>query len=67
MGTSPETVMTDKLGRGSGPRRKYSVAESGRWLRKPVSRELRFLRLRNVMGLTPTYSRFGDDWTGKAR
>lgn len=27
MGTSPETVMTDKLGRRSGPRRKYSVAE----------------------------------------
>lgn len=27
MGTSPETVMTDKLGRRSGPRRKYSVSE----------------------------------------
>lgn len=27
MGTSPERVMTDKLGRRSGPRRKYSVAE----------------------------------------
>ncbi len=27
MGTSPETVMTDRLGRRSGPRRKYSVAE----------------------------------------
>ena len=27
MGTSPESVMTDKLGRRSGPRRKYSLAE----------------------------------------
>jgi len=27
MGTSPERVLTDKLGRRSGPRRKYSVAE----------------------------------------
>lgn len=27
MGTSPETVMTDKLGRRSGPGRKYSAAE----------------------------------------
>jgi transposase-like protein len=27
MGTSDEAVMTDKLGRRSGPRRKYSIAE----------------------------------------
>ncbi len=27
MGTSLEAVMTDKLGRRSGPRRKYTVAE----------------------------------------
>ena len=27
MGTSPERVLTDKLGRRSGPRRKYSMAE----------------------------------------
>jgi transposase-like protein len=27
MGTSPERVMTDKLGCRSGPRRKYSIAE----------------------------------------
>jgi hypothetical protein len=27
MGTSPERVMTDKLGRRSGPRRQYSLAE----------------------------------------
>ena len=27
MGTLPERVLTDKLGRRSGPRRKYSVAE----------------------------------------
>jgi transposase len=27
MGTSAEAVMTDKLGRRSGPRRKYTVAE----------------------------------------
>ena len=27
MGTSAEAVMTDRLGRRSGPRRKYSVAE----------------------------------------
>lgn len=27
MGTSPESVLTDKLGLRSGPRRKYSVAE----------------------------------------
>jgi transposase-like protein len=30
MGTSPDTVMTDKLRRRSGPRRKDSVAEK-RW------------------------------------
>jgi transposase-like protein len=27
MGTSLEAVMTDKLGRRSGPRRKYTIAE----------------------------------------
>jgi transposase-like protein len=27
MGTSPEVTMTDKLGRRSGPRRKYSIQE----------------------------------------
>lgn len=27
MGTSPEPAMTDKLGRRSGPRRKYTIAE----------------------------------------
>jgi transposase len=30
MGTSLEAVMTDKLGRRSGPRRKYSIAEKRR-------------------------------------
>ena len=27
MGTSADTVMTDKLGRRSGPRRRYAMAE----------------------------------------
>ena len=38
MGTSPETVMTDKLGRRSGPRRKYSVAEKRSMVEEMMSR-----------------------------
>lgn len=65
MGTSADAVITDKLGRRSGPRRKYSILEKRAMVEATHVRGSRYRRLTTLSqkselaAATATHSRAG--------
>ncbi len=66
MGASAEVVMTDKLGRRSGPRRQYSIAEKRSMVEETHVAALPSRKSPFGTASTPTCSLCGGDCIKKA-